>query len=190
MDNIEQFLLNHIGHVITKDMTDIILSKISVMSTDLSIFHSTPSHYQDNTYIVTNQSDRFIRWVADQCQSEPWSSAYGMGILNDNGEIIAGVVIEDYNGANACIHVAGIGGNWCNRRFLHAVFDYTFNQLQLKRLTGLVASTNIKALNLDIKLGFKIEHIIKNGHLDGDIIMLCMTKQDCKFLRGNYGQEE
>lgn len=181
MDGLAHYLQSNIGRMVTPEIVSSVLAMVPKLATSESIFHTTPAPFECGQGMVTDQSDRFIRWVADQCGSEPWGHAYGMGMIV-NGEIVCGVVLEDYNHASACIHVAGIGGHWCSRRFLTSVFDYTFNQLGLKRLTGLVAQGNDAALRFDLKLGFKVDHILKDAHPDGDIYLLVMRPEDCRFL--------
>lgn len=182
MKQLARYLEQSLGQVLTRELMTGVLQRVPRLATSESIFHTKPAAADLGGGMVTDQPDRFIQWVADQCNSEPWGHAYGMGMVDQNGEIICGVVLEDYNGANASIHVAGIGRKWCSRRFLNAVFDYTFRQLKLKRLTGLVAQGNDAALRFDLKLGFRIDHILKDAHPDGDIYLLVMRPEDCRYL--------
>jgi RimJ/RimL family protein N-acetyltransferase len=103
--------------------------------------------------------------------------------LEENGKIIAGVVYDGYNGAQVCAHIAGIGKRWLTRQFLWAIFDYPFNKLKVKRITGLVCSSNLDAQRFDEHLGFKYETRIKDGSPNGDILIYGMYRQDCRFLR-------
>ncbi|MFZ6813528.1 GNAT family N-acetyltransferase [Undibacterium sp. Rencai35W] len=174
-------------------MISTIKSLVPVLSTAESILHETPSaaiNIADDKRLITNQPQRFIQFVADMIGSEPWGNAYGMGMVNARGEIVCGVVFEDYNRASACIHVAGIGKYWLSRTFLYAVFDYAFNQLKLKRLTGLVAQGNDAAYNFDLHLGFKLEHVLKDAHPNGDIYLLVMRPEDCRYLPGARNGKE
>lgn len=183
---LEQYLSRHVGAVVTPEMVVAILAMVPKFSTGSEIL--TPEKAIANTAgtrLVVDQPQRFIEFVSAQCGSVPWAHAYGMGMVSADNDIVCGVVLEDYNGACACIHVAGIGKYWLSRTFLHAVFDYAFNQLKLKRLTGLVAQGNDAALNFDISLGFKLEHVLKDAHPNGDIYLLVMRPEDCRYLPEN-----
>lgn len=70
------------------------------------------------------------------------------------------------------------------KEFLFAIFDYPFNQLGCKRVTGLVPSDNLRAQEVNEKLGWKRETVLKDYFLDGDGIVYVMRKEDCRWL--NY----
>lgn len=68
--------------------------------------------------------------------------------------------------------------------FWWAVTDYPFNQLGCKRITGLVESTNKKALELNKHIGFRVEATLeKAGQNDADMVVMVLWKEDCRFLR-------
>lgn len=188
MDKLDQYLTDNLGQELTAATKETILSLVPRLATSESIAISLPepARFPQNTdaRMVTDQSRRFVEWVARQVGSVPWDHAYGMGLVDADGEILCGVVLEDYNQVNACIHVAGIGKYWLSRTFLYAVFDYAFNQLKLKRLTGLVAQGNDAALRFDLHLGFRVECVLTDAHPDGDIYLLVMRRSDCRFLPG------
>ena len=132
--------------------------------------------------LVIGENARVGEWVADRVQQwASWGDFSAIGLEKD-GEIVAGVVMNDFNGANASVHVAGTGKHWLNRDFLFACFDWWFNQLKLKRITGYVSSDNEAALQFDKALGFKEEFVMKDAHPDGDIIVMVMRREDCRWL--------
>lgn len=93
---------------------------------------------------------------------------------------------EDYNGVNIVCHIA-FEPHSLDRQFLGLIHQYPFIQLGVKRITGLVAETNKKALNLDLKLGFEIEARLKNATPTGDMLVLVMWKENCRYLDDKYG---
>lgn len=130
--------------------------------------------------VVTGQ--HVVEWVATRTKEfGNYGAAVGIG-LEHNGRLIAGVVVNEFNGVNACIHVAANGAGWLNREFLWFVFHYCFEQAKLNRLTGLVVESNIDARKFDEHLGFVEETRLKNAHKDGDIIVYVMWKESCKWL--------
>jgi RimJ/RimL family protein N-acetyltransferase len=102
-----------------------------------------------------------------------------------DGELVAGVLYEDWNGTNVVCHIAG-DGNWASRLFLGVIFDYPFNQLNVKRLTVPVSSVNAKSINLVTRMGFELECTLEQATPDGDLHLFRMWRDDCKFLRGKY----
>lgn len=121
-------------------------------------------------------------WVADRVGGKYHpddSQAIG---LEKNGEIIAGVIFERYNGQSMWMHVA-IEGR-LTPSYLKAVFKYAFIDCDVEKLIGTVASTNVKAIKFDENLGFTEECRIRDATPDGDIILYTMSKEQCRFI--NY----
>lgn len=113
-------------------------------------------------------------------------SATGIGLKQD-GQMIAGVLYDDYNGSNVWMHVAAIPGKrWMSRDYLFTCFAYPFVQLQCKRITGWVEASNHDARRFDEHLGFKQEAVLKHAARDGgDVLMYVMFREDCRFIRIN-----
>ena len=106
-----------------------------------------------------------------------------LGVEQD-GELIAGVVFEGYTGSSISIHVAALEGRlWLSKEFLFRVFAYPFLQLECNRVTGLVRVDNPKAQKLDEHLGFIREGVMRRGATDGtDYIIYGMLKEECRWL--------
>lgn len=116
-----------------------------------------------------------------------WVSGRGsaIGRLNDDGDLMAGVLYEDWNGVNIMCHIAGVG-KWASREFLNVIFDYPFNQLNVKRITVPVSAGNIKSINLVTKMGFTLECTLAQATPDGDLYLFRMWRDECKYIRGKY----
>ena len=108
-----------------------------------------------------------------------------IGRLRDS-ELVAGVLYEDFNGANVMCHIRGEGKNWASRRYLGVIFDYPFNQLKVRRITVPVASTNLESINLVIRMGFTLESTLAQAIPDGDLHLFRMFKDECQYLKGKY----
>lgn len=100
-----------------------------------------------------------------------------------DGELAGGVVYQEYTGSAVSMHVAGFMPFWMNKTLLWIFFDYPFNQLGCKKVFGLVPSTNHKALEFDRKIGFKEETRLSDAIPDGDMIVLSMYREDCRWLK-------
>jgi hypothetical protein len=105
--------------------------------------------------------------------------------LHRDGILQGGVVYTGFLHASIMLHMAGNETNWATRDFLWMVFDYAFNQLGVRKLIGLVASNNIRAISVDLRLGFRLEgrltEMLPDPH--EDLLILTMLKQDCKWLK-------
>ncbi len=99
-----------------------------------------------------------------------------------DGSVLGGVIFEGYNRASIQIHVAGFAPNWLNRLFLSIVFDYSFNQLNVKKIIGIVKESNQHALRFDLKLGFVQEARIEDMFEDGAALIISMRREQCRFL--------
>lgn len=94
-----------------------------------------------------------------------------------------GVVYNGFLGGSIQLHMAGSGISWANRDFLWLVFDYVFCQLGCCKAFGLVGAHNIHALNVDLRLGFRIEAVLRRALWGGeDLLVLSMFKEECKWL--------
>jgi hypothetical protein len=84
----------------------------------------------------------------------------------------------------ACqMHIAAVGEvNWMSRDLLWAAFDYPFNKLGVKVILGQICGSNEDALRLNRHLGFKVVAEIPDAHMDGDLVIMAMKKEDCRWL--------
>jgi RimJ/RimL family protein N-acetyltransferase len=62
-------------------------------------------------------------------------------------------------------------------------FNYPFVQLGCSKLFGQVPASNRKALEFDLKLGFIEEARVKDVFPDGDLIVIAMKREDCRWLK-------
>jgi hypothetical protein len=101
-----------------------------------------------------------------------------------DGKIVAGTMFENFNGRSMVAHMA-IDGR-ASREFYQYVAKYVFEECGVYKLIGPVPSDNLKAIHLDKKMGFIEECRIENAAPNGDIVILTLTKHNCRFLKGNY----
>jgi hypothetical protein len=106
-----------------------------------------------------------------------------LGQLDKDGNLVAGVVFEGYNGAIMKGHIAVNPGATLSRAMLWAMGDYAFRQMKVRKVIGYVDSTNERALALDKKLGFYEEARIVGGTPNGDLVLLSLTAENYRFIR-------
>jgi len=138
--------------------------------------------------IICDQPQRIGEFVSKIVGNDGWSSYQAIGLEEEN-ELIAGVLFDHFNGASICMHVAAIPGcRWLTREYLWYCFHYPFMELGVKRITGLVPESNQAARRFDEHLGFTLETRLKEAHPEGDMLVYRMFKKDCRFLRMNHGK--
>jgi RimJ/RimL family protein N-acetyltransferase len=133
---------------------------------------------------IYGEDERVCQWVAQRLDVSNWGpDPVGIGLEQD-GELIAGVVFNQYDEANVNMHIASEPGkNWLTREFLTCCFAYPFVQLGVNRVTGLVRTDNLPAQKFDEHLGFKREGLVRRAYTDGtDMIVYGMLKEECKWL--------
>lgn len=123
-------------------------------------------------------------WVAVRAGGRYHADASQAIGLEKDGQLIAGVIFERYNGESMWMHVA-IEGR-LTPAYLKAIFHYAFIYCDVKKVIGTVTSDNVKARKFDENLGFTEEGRIKDAAPDGDIIIYTMSKDQCRFI--NYGR--
>jgi RimJ/RimL family protein N-acetyltransferase len=80
------------------------------------------------------------------------------------------------------MHNGAIVPNWISKDLLWACFDYPFNKLGVKVILATVSSTNEEALRLNRHLGFIDKAYIEDAHVDGDLVILAMRRENCRWL--------
>lgn len=132
--------------------------------------------------IVTDQAERVSQWVAEQCGSV-WRSGreQALGLVED-GQILAGVVYDQWNFRSIGAHIAVLPGTWPTRTFIRAGFAYPFLQLKAEKIIGFVGEGNLAARRLDEHLGFVLEATLKAAHPTGDLLVYSMTRDQCRWL--------
>ena len=126
--------------------------------------------------IKTVTDNRVIEFVAkrlDKVFIPPYTQ---MGMEKD-GEIIAGVIFNHFEGAD--IHISVVGKGW-TRGFYADIGDYIFRQLKCSRFTCITETPEV--VRLAEKLGGKVEGLMRD-HFgpDRDGFVVGILKKDYRF---------
>jgi hypothetical protein len=103
--------------------------------------------------------------------------------VTSGGKLLGGNILTGYTGASIHMHTAGFQPGWATRDFLWVLFDYPFNQLGCKKVFGQVPEYNTRALEIDLKLGFKIVARIEDVFPDAACLVLSLAREDCRWLK-------
>lgn len=108
-----------------------------------------------------------------------------IGLVRD-GEVVGGVVFEDWNLKSVSAHMAWGDPSVSPRRLIKAVFHYAFIDLGAEKVLGCVNSANTAALKTDLRLGFRPEAVIEGVFPDGDLVIVVMDRNACPWIPSSY----
>lgn len=133
--------------------------------------------------LIFDQKDRVNKWAYQKVGREsPFEKFYAIGVER-RGRLIAGVIFDNFATEVRCsMHCVGVEKNWCSRALLRACFDYAFNFAKCKVIVNIVESNNVQSLKFTKHVGFEEVGVIKNGAKDGDLIVLAMQREQCRWL--------
>jgi RimJ/RimL family protein N-acetyltransferase len=131
--------------------------------------------------VVTDNQDHLRGWITGVLgmQFSPYATFIGQEI---DGKVKAVVAFDNILDKSCEMHTAAIVPNWISKDLLWACFDYPFNILKVKVILATVASSNTEALKLDRHLGFVDKAYIEDAHIDGDLVILAMRRENCRWL--------
>lgn len=136
-------------------------------------------------FVIITGHEWYSRRIAREA-SIFYNSECDVGIARiESGELYGGVVLQGYTGpgGSAQLHMAGFKPNWASRDLIWMVFHYAFVQLDCRKVFGQVNETNARALEIDLKLGFKIVAKIDGAFPDGACLVLALAREDCRWLK-------
>lgn len=125
-------------------------------------------------------------WVGERMEGIfPAERSVAIGLEKD-GRLVAGTVYENWNGRSVVCHIA-----WerVTPTYVAAVYDYAYNVCGVDKIIGPINSNHTRALRLVRKMGFSEEARLKDAAPDGDIVLMTLTPERCRFLEPRYGQK-
>ena len=106
--------------------------------------------------------------------------------LERSGDMVAGVVYEDWNGASFTCHIAVQG--LMTPTYLRAIFHYPFEYCGATKLIAPIAQSNEESVRFVTKLGFRLEAQLLDAHPDGSVLLYTMSRDQCRFIGERHGQ--
>lgn len=135
--------------------------------------------------IVIPGDEASSQWVADRLGETGWTTPHtSLAVLKDDGRLVCCVVYAEYKkGADIKTSIATAGPGWATKGVLRALFHYPFHQLDLPRITALVAESNTKSRRMVEKMGFEAEGYHPKAW-DGieAIVSYGMLRENCKWI--------
>ena len=123
-------------------------------------------------------------WVAKKLFAR-FNADEAIGLERD-GELIAGVVYENWNGAAFTVHIVVDG--LMTPAYLAAIFHYPFVHCGAQALIAPVAPSNDESIKFVENLGFREQARLPGCHPDGSLLLYVMQREECRFIGGKHGQ--
>lgn len=135
-----------------------------------------------SSYSVVSDPDRAYAFMTEFFGLGRTAQMKGLCQLKD-GEVIAAVVYDDFNGSNIFMHCAARPGRkWLNKWFLHESFKYPFVTLGAGRITLWIEAENSDSIRFATNLGFKREALLAGaGAKGGDVWIYRMLRGECRY---------
>ena len=109
--------------------------------------------------------ERTPKWVASHFgESDAPSVDNSLG-WEEDGQIVAGVFFDGFTKNNIFAHIAA--SDRIPVALLRAVATYVYRQLGLSRMTFMVPSDNMKAIQLVVRMGAGLEATLQDAHGPG-----------------------
>jgi hypothetical protein len=104
-----------------------------------------------------------------------------LGIVNEEGEVMAGIVFNCWTGPDVELTIANDGG--LHRQLIKATALYVYNDLKCVRGSITVRKNDQKTYETALKFGFKVEGIKRRGFGDDDAVIMGMVRDECRWIR-------
>lgn len=134
--------------------------------------------------IVKEPQDIIARWLCERIGYVPTAEFIAFANWDsERREIIGAIGYDGWSVKMVEMHVAGEPDTyWLTKNMLKMAFHFPFNVHGREIIASRVSSSNIAAMRLNEKLGFKEQCRIEGGTQWGDLVIFAMNKSDCKWL--------
>jgi RimJ/RimL family protein N-acetyltransferase len=109
--------------------------------------------------LLTEHDAEVGKWLGDQMGVRFVEPFGAIGVLDDDGTLVGGWVLNSFNGYNGDLTIYGPG--FMTRRTIRACFAHLFVDLKLTRVTARVRRDNIKHRETLPRIGFKLECVAR-----------------------------
>lgn len=136
-----------------------------------------------NTRLILDDPDRVAAFVGERIgRPHPWWKKAAIGIER-GGELLAGVVFENWTDRSVEAHIAALPGRrWARPDFFAVCFRYAFLQLDVEIMYAHVRASNIDCCRLVEHLGFREVVILEGAAVRDDLIIYAIRRSECRYL--------
>ena len=135
-------------------------------------------------FIGIQREDEAIEWAKGILGIEgPTGFCRALSAVDGNGDFVFVVVLSNFTPQNVDMHTAALpGATWASPKgalqAFNGIFDFAFNYMNVKRVTGLVRRRNRRARIFDEHLGFKLEGVMRQAFHDDDLCIYGFLKDE------------
>jgi len=138
--------------------------------------------------VIYEDQARLRVWLEDRLDRTFTPEARFLGSMVD-GVIVGAVAYDDWTGLACTVHMAGDHPGWAGAELMWYGCYYPFVQCGCETL--LAETTDPVVLELDKRVGFKVDFVRDNVRPEGLVYYLSLAKADCRWLRrGLHGRKE
>jgi RimJ/RimL family protein N-acetyltransferase len=131
---------------------------------------------------LVSDPDRVFELVSRYTRIHGVEDQKGVG-LEIGGDLVAGVVYQQYNGSNVWMHIAIVPERRVTFEFVWYVFHYPFIELGCKRVGASVDMSNAASRRICERVGFLEEARLRGAGSDGgDVVLYVMWKEGCRYV--------
>lgn len=133
--------------------------------------------------IVSQPREKLWAWLDNRIGLD-WSADFrAIGFVREDC-LKAVIGYNGFNGRSCLMHSAIDDPAVVTRTFVQEMFRYPFIQCGMTHVMAVVASDNKRALDIDLRVGFREVHRLDGAAITGaDLIILEMKRSDCKWIR-------
>lgn len=131
---------------------------------------------------LTGQDAQVAAWIGDQVHIHDFGACVAFGFV-ENGELLGGVLFNNYRPPNIEATIATVSPRWCTSSILRGIFSYPFTQLRCTRLTAITEVMNQPVRAFLCRLGFQEEGTLRKAFPDGiDAVIHGMLAEECRWI--------
>lgn len=131
--------------------------------------------------ITTDNQDELRAWIERVLFQKMPADATFIGQKKDD-VLVACIAYCNFTDKACGMHIGSMGEHWMSKNLLWAAFDYPFNKLKKSVIVVTLEASNEDAVRLNRHLGFSVETVIKDAHEHGDLMIMSMRAENCKWL--------
>lgn len=138
--------------------------------------------------LLFGQDQAVAAWVAQRIRTvghEGFGPCAAIGVLDDAGAPIAGVVYYGLSHGALFMAVASENPSWATRATLKALFRYPFAQLGCRRVSAIAEKKAKPTRAFLLRLGFRMEGHMPQQFPHDDAIIYGLLRQDWNRVDGD-----
>lgn len=132
--------------------------------------------------IVVENAPELIQFVENKLGIKVAPPSQAFGYLTNDKKPIAGIVVNDYTGANCELTIVAEKGRMTREVFRH-IASHVFHKLGCRRATIRTRKSNKALLRVIPRFGFVYENVAQDYYPDCDAVVFRMKREDCPWIK-------